>query len=350
VVSGLGEVTEGQDVLPEIEHRNRIRATVSLLRGPLPTEAELTANWPADSPVVVSVICATYNHAPLVDDALRGFMCQQTDFRFEVIVRDDASTDGTQQILHEYAERYPKVIRLVLHERNTFSAGQRPVYEFPDYIRGEFVAICQGDDFWTRADKLQRQVDQLRRRPDCIASMAATLVCDVALQQDEVTGVSDSEMVYPGLPTRYHHPSSYLIRAGPYIEIIRRYFIPTGLYGDTPLRRFLAHYGRICTLPEVVSVYWVNQKGIWSGLSEREQAEQEFINSMRIIRVAPLGVKRAELSTVIANGSRLAQQARQPAGVRGRLAHLPYLPFVAIHALMQRLVSARSARRAGRSM
>jgi glycosyltransferase involved in cell wall biosynthesis len=119
-----------------------------------------------DNPVV-TVICITYNHAPYIRDALEGFVGQQTDFPVEIIVHDDASTDGTADVVREYAARYPDRVRPVIQTENQYSRGVAilPVYCFP-LVRGRYVALCEGDDHWTDPTKLQRQVEALERHPE----------------------------------------------------------------------------------------------------------------------------------------------------------------------------------------
>ena len=119
-----------------------------------------------DKPLV-SVICLTYNHAPYIRSALEGFVRQQTAFPVEVIVHDDASTDGTADVVREYAARYPDLFRPVFQQENQYSKGVNivPLFCFP-LIRGRYVALCEGDDYWTDPAKLQRQVDALERHPE----------------------------------------------------------------------------------------------------------------------------------------------------------------------------------------
>ena len=119
-----------------------------------------------DKPVV-TVICITCNHAPYIRDALEGIVCQRTDFPMEVIVHDDASTDGTADVVRDYAARYPELIRPVFQEENQYSRGVQiiPVFCFP-LVRGRYVALCEGDDRWTDPSKLQRQVEALERHPE----------------------------------------------------------------------------------------------------------------------------------------------------------------------------------------
>jgi len=116
----------------------------------------------------VSICCITYNHAPYIRSALDGFLMQETDFAYEILIHDDASTDGTADIIREYTARYPDIIKPILREENQYSKGisNISIFNFPR-ARGEFIAMCEGDDYWTDPHKLQKQVDYLRAHPDC---------------------------------------------------------------------------------------------------------------------------------------------------------------------------------------
>ena len=115
-----------------------------------------------NNPIVVSISCITYNHAPFIRQCLDGFMMQKTDFAFEVLIHDDASTDGTTEIIKEYEARYPDVIKPIYEEENQWVKGRRgsAVFNFPR-ARGKYIALCEGDDYWTDPLKLQKQVDFL---------------------------------------------------------------------------------------------------------------------------------------------------------------------------------------------
>ena len=127
-------------------------------------------------PVKLSVTCMAYNHEEYIRQALEGFVSQRTDFPFEVLISDDASTDGTARIIREYAEKYPEIIRPFYQEKNLFSQGIDPLDAvlFPA-ARGEYLAACEGDDCWTDPEKLQRQVDFLDAHPDYSACVHNTL-------------------------------------------------------------------------------------------------------------------------------------------------------------------------------
>lgn len=120
-------------------------------------------------PVMVSICCITYNQIEYIRDALEGFVNQKTDFGYEVLIHDDASTDGTAQVIREYADRYPELFRPILQVENQYSKGLTNIsgtYNFPR-ARGRYIAMCEGDDYWTDETKLQRQVDFLEAHPDC---------------------------------------------------------------------------------------------------------------------------------------------------------------------------------------
>lgn len=115
----------------------------------------------------VTIRCVTYNHAPYIRECLEGFVMQKTNFPFEVIVHDDASTDGTSDIIREYAERYPELIKPIFQKENQYSKWNGEIDRVLNAAtRGKYIAICEGDDYWTDPMKLQRQVDFLEANPD----------------------------------------------------------------------------------------------------------------------------------------------------------------------------------------
>ncbi|WP_371225894.1 glycosyltransferase family 2 protein [Roseovarius sp. 2305UL8-3] len=118
-------------------------------------------------PVKLTICSIAFNHGAYIRECLEGFLDQRCDFRVEIIVHDDASTDDTAAILREYAERYPSIVRLILQEKNVYSTGVNPYYAyvFPA-AEGDYLAICDGDDYWDDPDKLVTQVSFLERNAD----------------------------------------------------------------------------------------------------------------------------------------------------------------------------------------
>lgn len=120
-----------------------------------------------DTPLV-SICSITYNHAQYIRECLDGFLMQKTKFPYEIIINDDCSTDGTTEIIKEYAEKYPNIIRSIFHEENQYQKGVRGMFQqfvIPK-ARGKYVAFCEGDDYWTDPLKLQKQVDFLENNPE----------------------------------------------------------------------------------------------------------------------------------------------------------------------------------------
>ena len=156
-----------------------------------------------DEQVMVSVICSTYNHEKFIRDALDGFVMQKTNFVYEILVHDDASTDGTADIIREYEAEYPDLIKPIYQTENQYSKKAGLVGKIQrDRAKGKYVAICEGDDYWTDPLKLQKQYDAMESNPeidicahraDCVTefdkryiSTIAPANCDTILTPEQV--------------------------------------------------------------------------------------------------------------------------------------------------------------------
>lgn len=117
--------------------------------------------------IVVSVCCLAYNHEPYIQQCLDGFVMQQTNFKYEVLINDDASTDATADIIREYELKYPNIIKPIYQKNNLYSQGVAisATYLYPR-AQGKYIAKCEGDDYWTDPHKLQKQVDFLEANPE----------------------------------------------------------------------------------------------------------------------------------------------------------------------------------------
>lgn len=117
---------------------------------------------------LVSISCITFNHAPFIRECLNSFLMQRTTFPFEVVIHDDASTDGTKEIIEEYTSKYPDIFFPMIQTENQYSKGVRGMmakFNFPR-CRGKYIALCEGDDYWTDSCKLQKQFDFLETHQD----------------------------------------------------------------------------------------------------------------------------------------------------------------------------------------
>ena len=216
---------------------------------------------------MVSVFCTAYNHEQYIAQALDSFLGQKTDFPFEVLVTDDASTDGTTGILRSYAEKYPDVIRFFHQDQNRFSRGFN-LYEeimYPN-ARGKYVAYCEGDDFWCDENKLQLQVDFLEAHPDYSACVHNSTYCfcntgessQLVIPKSEDRDVPFSDII-SGM-SRCFHTSSILGRA----EFLcsppdfQRVAFETAGFTDYALSIWLRLNGKIRFIEKPMSVYRVN--------------------------------------------------------------------------------------------
>ena len=127
--------------------------------------------------ICVSVICNAYNHGLYIRQCLEGLVMQKTDFEYEILVHDDASTDDTADIIRAFAARYPERILPVYQTENQYTRGGIGQFQYPR-ARGRYIAFCEGDDYWTDPDKLQKQVDALERHPELDICAHAAQVID----------------------------------------------------------------------------------------------------------------------------------------------------------------------------
>lgn len=126
----------------------------------------------------VSVVCATYNHQSYIQTCLDAVLAQVTDFDVEIILHDDASTDGTADIVRSYAERYPDKVRAIIQQQRIYSATKKIRLSVYQQARGDYVAWCDGDDFWRDPCKLQKQVDFLEAHQHFVMAYHNTDIVD----------------------------------------------------------------------------------------------------------------------------------------------------------------------------
>lgn len=231
--------------------------------------------------ILVSVICLVFNHAPYLRDALEGFVGQQTSFRYEVIIHDDASTDGSADIIREYARKYPDIIVPILQTENQFSQGidMNRVHVLP-LIQGKYIAFCEGDDYWCETHKLQRQVDFLEAHADYSACVHNTNKLNMMTNKAELINKSKRayDITLPDVLERFTRgkmmqTSSLMCRYSMSLEAV---FDNPPLYceilyrigvGDFTRVVYCALQGKIRYLPEVMSVYRVMVPGSYSSKS-----------------------------------------------------------------------------------
>ncbi|MFO7826003.1 MAG: glycosyltransferase [Cyclobacterium sp.] len=246
-----------------------------------------------DQPLL-SICCITYNHEQYIGKAVEGFLMQKTNFPFELIIHDDASTDNTQAILLKYKKRYPALIQLILQRENQYSRGVKPLlqYVFPK-ARGKYIALCEGDDYWTDPFKVQKQVEDLAQRDNCVMSFHECEVMgfDGKISKpifDPIIKIISNEKII----NTYIKTSSIVFK-----NCIRDFsVINNGLIfsGDVALRALLSTKGNAVFLPFSGSVYRKHDKGIRSRGDEIENYNK-WIISREIIYNEIKGVNKKSI-------------------------------------------------------
>ena len=113
---------------------------------------------------LVSIVCITYNHKDYINQTIESFLMQKTNFTYEIVIGEDCSTDGTRQIVFEYEKKYDDIIRVITSDSNVGMRENGTRSRLA--CKGKYIAVCDGDDYWTSANKLQRQVDFMEANPD----------------------------------------------------------------------------------------------------------------------------------------------------------------------------------------
>lgn len=216
---------------------------------------------------LVSVLCLAYNHEKYIRDALEGFVSQKTNFPFEVFVHDDASTDNTAEIIREYAEKYPEIIKPIYQTENQHSKNVRigKTIVFP-MMKGKYIAICEGDDYWCNKNKLQKQVDWLETHPDYSFCTHNTIIHNCVNGSEQLINESTLDKDIPiqeiiQWKKNLFHTSSYMYRYE-YKDLPDELSIKG--VGDYPRALYMATCGKVRYLSDVMSVYRYLTSDSWS--------------------------------------------------------------------------------------
>ena len=220
---------------------------------------------------VVSVVMITYNHEPYIRQAIDSILCQKTDFEFELVIGEDCSTDKTREICFEYQNLHPEKVRVLWSSRNLNSIGLSNEQRTISHCRGEYLAFCEGDDYWTDSQKLQKQVDLIRVKKAvmCVAFTDWTypdgrVVHSVYENKEFVT--------FEDFKNHYFHTTTYLINRNAYGEMRLRYK-DIDAWTDMKVEFCMESIGKICLLPETVSTYRWSGSGVASSLDAAGSAE-----------------------------------------------------------------------------
>jgi glycosyltransferase involved in cell wall biosynthesis len=241
---------------------------------------------PTGSPTV-SVVLRTYDHEPFIAQAIESVLIQRAGFPFELVIAEDCSTDGTREIVKEYAERTPQLIKAVLPERNL---GHGEIFRLAlEAAGGDFIAYLDGDDYWTSTAKLSRQVEFLERNREC-----ASCFHDVSLVYDEA-----------GLPSGSLSPR---LAGGRFTleQILMECFVPApsmmfrrevaeelpawvfeSAWIDWLIHIRAAERGPLGYIPQALAAYRVHRGGMFSALDRVSQLEEDVHFYERLVPELP---------------------------------------------------------------
>lgn len=225
---------------------------------------------------LLSVCIMTYQHGKYIKDCLEGAIIQKTSFPIEILIGEDESTDGTREICKEYAEKHPDKIRLFLRSRkdviqiNGKSTGRFNLLQTLKTARGKYIALCEGDDYWSDPLKLQKQVDFLEAHPDFAVCFHAAY----ELHEGREKRISNSNLnkdvftIEDLAKGNFLHTPTVVYRnifKGNFPEWFNRIGV-----GDYPLHMLHSNEGKIKFISEPMGYYRVHGSGAWSGLNQRE--------------------------------------------------------------------------------
>lgn len=227
------------------------------------TEKEITNNWRTEiyNEPEVTIWCTAYNHEKYISQCLDSFLMQKTNFPFVIIVHDDASCDHTADVICEYVNMFPNIIKLIKEKENIFSKGRIPFGNIMvEHLKSKYVATCEGDDYWCVNDKLQKQYDFMENHNEY--SIVGHMTKSVDKDDKLITTFIDSMPGEYGVKEierwqLFAHYSSYFYR-NVFLNMSQRTmdeFFTVKVPGDRKYPILFMQYGKLYVLPEEMSVY-----------------------------------------------------------------------------------------------
>ena len=248
---------------------------------------------------LLTIRCLVYNHEPYLRQCLDGFVMQKTNFPFEAIVHDDASTDGSAAIIREYAEKYPDIIKPIFETENQYRKHDGSIARIMDeavHPNSKYIAFCEGDDYWIDPNKLQLQVDFLESHPDyVICSHDCIYYREDTHEFDELSiwgsslseGRENEEIVEYSLNNFFEcywtRPLSCVYRRGSYRDELsgKGYSI----IKDYNFYYYVLKHGKGALFKRIMGVYRQQPGGVWSSMSKSEKFRQGAKDSFEIYKI-----------------------------------------------------------------
>ncbi len=224
----------------------------------------------------ISVIIPTYNHEKFIAQAIEGALMQKTNFDYEILIGEDDSSDDTRKICKQYAKKYPDKIRLFLNNRkNVIYIDGHPTgrWNFINLLKnakGKYIALCEGDDYWTDPHKLQKQVNFLEQNAKfVICHHNVKIIYENSKKKSRLSNTNQKEIstIEDLFKKNFIYTASCCFRNG-LIKKFPLWYIDV-MPGDWPLFILLAQYGNIKYINETMAVYRMHSGGIWAFRPEK---------------------------------------------------------------------------------
>lgn len=213
----------------------------------------------------LTVVTTTYNQEKYIGEAIEGMLMQKTNFPFQIVVSDDCSTDRTRDILKEYQKEHPGQIKIIKNEKNLGAMGNF-IHTLSKIKDTEYVALCDGDDFWTDENKLQKQVDFLDNHPDFNICFHKTKLFYQNKEKEEniiPEGVQEVTTIEDLVKSNYIVANSVVYRWKFNEKNLKEVFPDNIVPGDYYVHLFHAQDGKIKMLDEPMSAYRRHEEGMW---------------------------------------------------------------------------------------
>lgn len=220
--------------------------------------------------ILVSIHCTTYNHEKYIADAIESFLEQQTNFKYEILIHDDASTDRTADIIREYEKKYPNLIKPIYQTENQYSLAGNSVDKINiKRALGKYIAVCEGDDYWTDKYKLQKQIDYMESHPECsLCVHAGYVVSAVDKKIQNINRPNKGEKSFTIEEVIEGGGGLFLTNSilfpKKFIQITPA-FLENAPVGDYPLVINLSLQGKVHYIDEFMSAYRVGNSESWTG-------------------------------------------------------------------------------------
>ena len=224
------------------------------------SETEIIKSW-YDSRPIVSILCGTYEHSKYISNAIDGMVAQRTSFPFEIIIRDDGSNDGTADIVKEYSEKYPRIIRPILEKCNNYPK-EKSIFVMREKAQGKYFAYCEGDDYWIDPNKLEKQVSLLEENLNLVSVTSAQIDIEDGF-------IVDIKYNRGGTRTLLH-------KGNIDIPSHRQEFI---YFGDTYIRAILNNFGDTYCISEPMAVWRKHKGGVFNSLLQKDNKLLQYKRS-----------------------------------------------------------------------